>query len=66
MFPFEDLDADTNYDISFTVGYYGNLPYKYAGGFHKTRPVSDHPYLVKISEHLTKMLPEIRVKNSKC
>lgn len=72
ILPFEDLDlnhlnADTDYDISFssrTVGFYGDLPYKYAGGFHKARPFSDNPYLVKISEHLTKMLPGVQFNSA--
>ena len=55
------LDADTDYDRTFSnrkVAYYGDVPYKYAGGSHSPRDISTNPYLKQIVEHFKTLAPD--------
>lgn len=62
---FTDLDIarlvnDTDFATSFasrSVGYYGEYPYKYAGGFHQARPMADNPYLLEIARRVQEAVP---------
>lgn len=54
------LNDDTEFPTRFanrTVGYYGEHPYKYAGGFHNARPMADNPYLTEIAARVQESVP---------
>ena len=56
------LDSDTEYNRTFTnrtVGYYGEVSYKYTGGFHPARPLTDNPTLVDKAATVKGLYPDL-------
>ena len=70
--PFDSYDADkldsgTEYDRYYSnrkVAYYGNLPYRYPGGFHSARDIKSNPYLAEIISSLQSIFPDSPQFNS--
>ena len=61
------LDSNTKYTHNFSsraVAYYGEHPYSYTGGYHKTNPFSDNPYLVYILESVQVHFPKLRFNSA--
>ena len=56
------LDSVTEYDRDFgsrKTAYYGSLPYKYGGNYHRARDMGTNPYLKSIIDKLLTLSPEI-------
>lgn len=70
--PFKDfelnvLDLATDYDRTYPnrkVGYYGDVPYKYPGGYHKARPLSDNSALTPIIDKVRSLYPETKFNSA--
>lgn len=64
QFNIDLLDADTVYDKTFEnrkVAYYGDVPYRYQGGSHVARSMSDNPYLSALSVRVEDLCNDIGI-----
>ena len=65
--PFESFNADTldsacHYDRTYRnrqVAYYGDVAYRYSGGYHPARDISQNTYLSEIAKEVKKHMPEL-------
>ena len=56
------LDSSTEYDRVFDnrkTAYYGSLPYKYGGNYHRAREIGSNSYLKSIIDKLLTLSPEV-------
>ena len=61
-FKADELDKSCSYDRIYRnrrVAFYGEFPYRYPGGFHKARPISENSYLRGIADELSKSHPTL-------
>ena len=66
-FDCDTLDKATDYTRNFSsrkVGYYGDQPYKYTGGYHRARPLTDNTYLSEIAEAVKVLYPDFNYNSA--
>ena len=66
-FKVSDLDKSCTYDRVYKnrrVAFYGEYPYRYPGGYHKARPITDNTYLRGIADELSKSYPMLEFNSA--
>ncbi|KAL5268056.1 hypothetical protein ACHWQZ_G004937 [Mnemiopsis leidyi] len=66
-FKVSDLDKSCTYDRVYKnrrVAFYGEYPYRYPGGYHKARPITDNTYLRGIADKLSKSYPMLEFNSA--
>ena len=63
----DQLDSSTIFDRDFhtrSCAYYGEFDYRYPGGHHRARPISDNEQLAAITEEVKRQFPDFRFNSA--
>ena len=67
QFELKVLDSACDYDQSYknrSCAYYGELPYRYSGGYHKARPITENSQLQAIVDKVKELHPDYKFNSA--